>query len=127
MTRITNSAELRNAYERLYLLGMIPIHPGNAARVKEKQDALKREIRAYNSRQSDRRAVRNDYDRVVVLINVPESITTKDEVEDWFDEEERISYIDRGYDCTGQAFTSWHHIGKLGGKLVCWHSICYDV
>ena len=127
MTPITNGAELRDAYEHLYFLGMIPIRPENAARVEAHRVAVKRAIRTYNSRKSDRRTVRGDYDGIVILINVPEYVTTMEEAEEWFDAEERITYRDRGYDCTGQAFTSGHHIGKLGGKLVCWHRIGIDV
>ena len=127
MRRITNDMELRDAYEWLNIWETVPVRPDNAATVKAKTDALKRQIRAYNNTQSDRRIVRSAYDGAVVLINIPEGIDTREDAEDWFDAEERIIYTDRGYDCTGQPFTSWHYIGKLGGKMVCWHCISIDV
>lgn len=119
--------ELRDAYEWLKFWESTPVRPDLSEKINEKRAALKREIRAYTNRKTDRRIIRSDYDGAVVLINIPEGIDTREEAEEWFDAEERITYRDRGYDCTGQAFTSGHHIGKLGDKLVCWHRISNDV
>ena len=36
------------------------------------------------------------------------------------------TYVDRGYDCTGQWFTSWHKIFRINGNYVLYHSIACD-
>lgn len=123
MKNIRNTEDLRDAYSFMLFVERTGEGPGIAAWVKE----MKQNIRAYVHKESDRRLVHDDCYGAVLLINVPEEVETPEEAEEWFDAEERIGYIDRGYDCTGQQFTGWHHIGVLGGKMVCWRRIDYDV
>lgn len=87
----------------------------------------KREIRAHVHKTSDRRMVHQDDYGYTVLISVPAECESVAEAEEWFDEYERIELTPSPWDCSGQAFTGWHHIGVLGGKLVCWHRIDFDV
>lgn len=88
----------------------------------------KRRIREFQHRQSDRIVVQSHgIDGYTLRICIPAGIETKEDAEEWFDAEERIDYTERGYDCTGQAFTGWHYIAPLAGRLVCWHRVNFDV
>ena len=90
---------------------------------------MKREIREYLHRDDlgGRYMVRNDYDSSVVRFDLPEGIESMKAAEDWFDDNERIVAVPSQYDCTGQLFTAWHRIFKIGNKFRCYHCIAMDV
>lgn len=89
---------------------------------------MKREIREYVNRSSDRRLVKDEgIDGGVFLIRCPDEVTDESLAEEWFENCERI--VPRWYpwDCTGQAFTNWHKVVKRRGRWWCYHSISRDV
>ena len=51
---------------------------------------------------------------------------TREEVEEWFRDNYYRTYCDRGYDCTGQLFTSWYKIFLVDGKWIIYHCIAID-
>ncbi len=51
---------------------------------------------------------------------------TREEVEEWFRDNYYRTYCDRGYDCTGQLFTSWYKIFLVDGKWIIYHCITVD-
>lgn len=71
--------------------------------------------------------VKNDYDYMVEKTVYPYEGETLEEMEEFFEEYFRIPYYDRGYDCTGQLFTSWHSIFKINGNWIIYHAISRDV
>ena len=96
----------------------------------EEEIALKRVIRSYAKKLVDElsgedRVVRVDEDGSVLVKKVLRA-TNMEEAEDEFRQEHRIEYYDRGYDCTGQAFTGWHSIFNVNGKYVLYHQISVD-
>jgi antibiotic biosynthesis monooxygenase (ABM) superfamily enzyme len=108
--------------EFLYLLIREPMLPD------EQAVYLKRIIRKYTHRESDRRIVHeNGIDGFTVLIRFPEDIATRDEAERWFDSEERRTYRPSAYDCTGQAFTMSHTLANRRGRWYCYHTVGFDV
>lgn len=125
--------KLREAYEHLRVMeGIREEFLRHGYAVPEKADnrirEMKRDIREFTRRESDRVAISDSgIDGCVFRISCPEWVETEADAEEWFDSCERIGYRDRGWDCTGQAFTAWYHIGKLAGRMVCWHRVAYDV
>ena len=53
---------------------------------------------------------------------------TDEQIDEWLDENIRIRYIDRGFDCTGQAFTYWIHWKRTPDRDVIsfTHYVVYD-
>lgn len=124
---IKNMNDLANAYDFLIFLEGL-----NKDDMTECASALiaerKRTIREFTHRTTDRRVINeNNGGSVMLRIDVPEDVQTQEEAEEWFDAEERMEMIPGPYDCTGRPFTYYYHIGRLAGKLVCWHGIAYDV
>lgn len=120
---IRNKEDLREAYAVMRFAE----ERGEGPKIREWVENLKREIREYTHRAPERRCIWQGGDSYTERKDVPAEVESLEEAEEWFECMERIEYIPREYDCTGQAFTSWHHIGILGGKMVCWHHVCYDV
>lgn len=88
---------------------------------------IKRSIRAYQHEQAEEREVTvvKDYgvDGFVIRFEMPDV----SDPEAWFDDNERLVCRPSMYDCTGQAFTIWHKICRLNGKLTCYHRVGFDV
>ena len=120
---IRDNKDLRDAYEIVRFIE----ERGEGPEMQKWVQNQKRKIRAYTHRTSDRKCVRQDSDSYTERIDVPAECESVAEAEEWFDAEERIEFHPGPYDCSGQAFTGWHHIGVLGGKLVCWHRVNFDV
>lgn len=120
---IRDNKDLRDAYAIVRFIE----ERGEGPEMRKWVQNQKRKIRAYTHRTSDRKCVWQDSDSYTERVIVPAEVESLEEAEEWFDCMERIEYTPREYDCTGQAFTSWHHIGILGGRMVCWHHVCYDV
>ena len=94
----------------------------------EKCDAyileLKKEIRAYNHRIKDRRVITSDCDSYIELVDVPEGV---EDVDEWFDENERRICYPSQYDCTGQLFTMWYKVCRRGSGFKVYHKVGMDV
>lgn len=58
---------------------------------------------------------------------LPKNIKTKEEAEQYFDENMRIEAYNSMYDCTNQIFTAWHSIFKVGNRFLCYHCTARDV
>ena len=87
--------------------------------------ALKQYVRkCTNNEESLRVTVRDDGDTYLYK-EVLESDNMKD-AENEFQYYHKRTYVDRGYDCTGQWFTSWHKIFRINGNYVLYHSIACD-
>lgn len=84
---------------------------------------LKRSIRAYQHKASDRRCIQCDYDGYVELVEVPDV----SDLEAWFDDNERLTYRPSAYDCTGQLFTVWHKFFRRNGHMMMYHRVAADV
>ncbi len=72
---------------------------------------------------------RFDMDGGVFKYKLPSVITTKEKAEDYYNEFIRKTYIDRGYDCTGQAFSCRHVIfyNVNENRFYCYECVAYDV
>ena len=89
---------------------------------------LKREVRAYNNRERDRRCIHeDDYGYYTMLIEFPDFIQSREEAEDWFDYHERRVYVPSPYDCTGQHMTRWYKLAYRRGRWYCYHGIAVDI
>ena len=95
----------------------------------EAEIACKRRIREINRTDAEppteNRIVRWCDDGSFV-VRVVLKATNMEDAECEFREEHRIEYEDRGYDCTGQAFTMLHSIFNVGGKYVLYHWVSVD-
>lgn len=96
---------------------------------------IKREIREENppleKEEGDEKErvihVKKYSDGYITRVILPAYIVDADDAEDYFQCYHHIPYYDKGYDCTGQAFTSWHRIFHINGRWVLYHSVSYDV
>ena len=127
---IRTDKDLALAYRMLHgMADMIESVTGITDRdkVNEAVRWLKADIRKYQHEQDAKRVytlVKDyGYDGHIVRFDMPDV----DDPEGWFDDNERLTMRPSMYDCTGQAFTSWHEFKTLGGRKVCYHSIAYDV
>lgn len=127
---IGNNRDLATAYHMLHTMGkLIETCTGikDTQKVNEAVRWLKADIRKYQHAQDSKRVytlVKDyGYDGHIVRFDMPDV----DDPEGWFDDNERLTARPSMYDCTGQAFTSWHEFKTLGGRKVCYHSIAYDV
>ena len=123
---IKNGNDLRIAYGLVETMAPLVGQCDNPAKAARVVDALKRDIRAYFKKEEGkpfRRLVKDEgVDGYVELMELPET----EDPEKWFDWNVRLS-CRSAYDCTGQAFTRWHYIFRRRGKLMCYHSVGYDV
>lgn len=129
---IHNTKELRDAYSwlRLWEQLLATKAPDDDTRpiVLDRIAEQKRDIRRYHNRPDiGRYAIRDDGDSAIVVLPLPEDITTKEEAERFFRENEYIEYRPTYYDCTGQLFTSWHSILRRAGRWYLYHCISRDV
>lgn len=114
---INNLQDLRNAYVELMMFG-------DCGKIGKN---LKKSIRDYNKRTSDRHVIKQDFDYSVWVIDLPEEITSKEAAEDYFKEHEYIERYYTYYDCTGRPFTSWYRVFERNGRWIAYHSIGIDV
>lgn len=131
---IRNKRELRMKYELLEIVKSA-LKERKFQCSEEKVDWLikvyKKEIREYLRRDKEqedsllRGTLVKDYgvDGIIEKLVVPFDVS---DAELWFENEIRIPYYPSAYDCTGQAFTSWHRIYKQGGRTVIYHRISVD-
>lgn len=124
MMVIRDNRELREAYIIMTeLLKMEQVTDKNKTVIE-----LKRDIRRYlkdGGFKGWKGTLVKDYgiDGYITLYELPD---VSDPVE-YFEENERIHYVPRAWDCTGQAFTEWYKIFKRHGKTMVYHRIGYDV
>ena len=78
-----------------------------------------------NDEESLRVTVRDDGDTYLYK-EVLESADNMEDAENEFQCYHKRTYVDMGYDCTGQWFTSWHKIFRINGNYVLYHSIACD-
>lgn len=71
--------------------------------------------------------VKNHWDFIIEKSIYADDGETIGEMEEFFENYFQIPYYDRGYDCTGQLFTSWHSIFKVNGNWIIYHCISMDV
>ena len=123
---IYNRRDLRIAYEQILFLKQLKDEYGDDLRIRKHLKRLKQDIRKYNNRVEEipRWLVKDDgMDGYVELIEMPET----EDPEGWFDDNARLTYMPSMYDCTGQAFTFSHKIFRRRGKLMCYHTVCFDL
>lgn len=124
MFPIRDNRDLRMAYEHLLFLATLK----NFKEKKEYVDELKRNIRKFTHKKNETRLIK-DYgmDGYVILKPCPDWVETKEDAEEWFEGNEKLTYQWSPYDCTGQLFTSYHYLFVRNGKWMCYHSISCDV
>lgn len=122
---IRSSRDLRLAYEHMrFITDFVKRFGMTGDKVQEMLKDIKRQIRDYNKRESDRRLVCSyGIDGYIELIELPD---VEDPVE-YFEECEYLHYIPSQYDCTGQRFTEWYKIFKRNGKTMAYHCVGVDV
>lgn len=126
---IQNTRDLRCAYELLMIYG--ELEPKDAVAEERLHDHvcnLKREIRAFAHRPADETRIVSDngMDGHLILFPLPEFLESKEEAEELFMRDYYLECRPSMYDCTGQAFTSWHKIVERRGRFWAYHSVCYD-
>lgn len=100
--------------------------------VEERIIEIKRYLRRKNKveqiKREEKTVVHDDGDYCIIKFLLPVDIQTKEEANEYFREEEYISYRPTYYDCTGQLFTSWYLIfRKPDGRFLAYHAIGMDV
>ena len=124
---IRNDRDVRVAYNIISTMAPYIDQCDDPVKAAHALDEIKRNIRAYYKAQDEERQVTlvRDYgiDGHVIRFDMPDV----SDPEAWFDDNERMECRPSMYDCTGQAFTQWHKICMLGGRMVCYHSIGFDV
>ena len=125
--RIKNSEDLFFAWQELKFWQSTKAGSEREAAFIDKEiKNLKSSIREYNNREDDGRyALRNEFDGCIVVIPCGADCT-KEEVEEYFQDYERIEYRPTYYDCTGQHFTSWHSIVWRNNQWYLYHAISVD-
>jgi len=127
--KITNSRELRCAYELLEIYKeLVPQTAEAEERLHDHVCNLKRDIRKYNRQPSgDPRVLRSDFDSALVLLPLPEFLTGMEAATEYFLSEEYRVCRPSMYDCTGQVFTNWFKIILRHGRFWAYHSMSMDV
>ena len=124
--------DLRNAYARVRFaeahmaeLGLT-VTPEIKAIIAEDKKA----IRSFNRRHAPdptHRCIASDCDSSISLVELPESIETAEEADEYFREYEYLHYRPSMYDCTGQRFTEWYKIFKRRGRYMAYHAVGMDI
>lgn len=132
--RIFSNHEYRMKYETLYFIkkSVKELRPADYKHYLNRNENiidLKRTIREYAHRKSDRRYLANisDDSYYTVLITLPEYIKTYEDADEYFKEEEFMTCRPSQYDCTGQHFTRWYKIFKRNGRFVAFHKCGVDI
>lgn len=90
---------------------------------------MKRYIRKHNRPDDSGRVIVKDdgIDGYIVKFPFPESIKTREDAVEYFEEYERIHFYPTPWDCSGQAFTGWYKIFKKpDGRFWAYHAIRID-
>ncbi len=95
--------------------------------LEERKRKIRHEYKVWLIEQEYKTIVRHDNEGCVEKLRFKDSGETLEEFTEFFKEHHYIRYIDRGYDCTGQLFTSWYSIFKVNGNWIVYHSIQMDV
>lgn len=95
--------------------------------LKERKRKIRHEYKLWTIEHEYKTVVRLDNEGCVEKLRFKDSGETLEEFKEFFKEYHYIGYIDKGYDCTGQLFTSWYSIFKVNGYWVVYHSIQMDV
>ena len=133
MHKIYDDREYRTKYETFVMMTEIikDIHPTTWKRFlieEPKIQELKRELREYSHRKSDRKYfAESDYGYYKLLIELPEYIKTYEDADEYFKEEEYMTCRPSQYDCTGQHFTLRYKIFKRNGRFMAYHECGIDV
>ena len=92
-------------------------------------DHVKAEIRRFqNEPPTDRKCIHeDDAPSYIMKIEAPAWCKTKEDVKEWFEQEEYLVCQPSQYDCTGQHFTEWYKPALLHGKWYVYHSVGVDV
>lgn len=114
-------------YEQMIKDGIKPINEHANERLIE----VKRAVRAFFKRvtANAERHIVKDYgiDGYIELVEMPETVTTAEQAEAYFNANMEIPYHYTYYDCTGQLFTNWHKLVNRRGTWFVYHCIACDV
>lgn len=124
---IRNTNELAKAWDLLHFYTSTMAELGNEPACEARALELKSEIRRYNravKRQADI-AWTDDYG-YVEKVKAPKECIDLEDVEDWFEEHEKIDPPNSQWDCTGQMFTAWYSVVILHGEWWVYHRIVCD-
>lgn len=123
---IRNDIELKASYSTLRILEKEGY--GKTDEARSIKEAIREYYRKQNQMDSMGRVVK-DYgiDGYILLQELPDSIESLDEANEYFEENMKIGYRDRGYDCTGQMFTNWYKAHIRHGKFYVYHSVGCDI
>lgn len=128
---VANSADLKVAYEELLFWRKesgLRNNPFINERIIKK---LKEGIRDYfkRSNQNTVNLVKwdSDGDCMIIREDLPETIRTEEDAEDYFLYHKYREVTPSPYDCTGQLYTAWYKIFQRNGKYIVYHCICRDV
>ena len=133
MDKIFDTTEFRRKCEALHFIEeslkeLMPNTYKEYLSGKEQVRELKKSIREYSKRKSDRRYFgESDYGYYKVLIELPEYIKSKEDAEEYFKENEFMTCRPSQYECTGQHFTLRYKISKRNGKYMAYHECGVDV
>lgn len=122
MVKINSYDDVRVAYEILE----IAYETGRAKT--QKVIDIKREMRKFFNRPSDRKVIKDEgMDGYTELLVLPEYIDTMGEAIRYFKDYDYRRYYPSAYDCTGQTFTSWYKVFARGGRFWVYHGIGVDI
>ena len=137
---ITDKASFRNGYKFLSILENPDFRAQHHYKdvLDEYTANVKRELRAWAHKETavdvglgfkvERRVVKdNGIDGFVELVSIPNVFNTVELAEDFFRDFLELNCRPSQYDCTGQAFTSWHKLFKRNGAFYVYHSVAFDV
>lgn len=118
---IRNKEDLKFAYG---FMKLAELHGLDSVR-----DEVKADIRKYLRKPEKEGKVIKEYgiDGFISLSPLPEFLKTKEDANEWFNDNEYLRCMPSPYDCTGQAFTNWYKIFKRGDRFWVYHSISFDV
>lgn len=131
--RIFSNHEYRMKRETLYFIekSIKELRPADYKHYLNRNENiidLKRTIREYAHRKSDRKYfAESDYGYYKLLIELPEYIKTYEDADEYFKEEEFMTCRPSQYDCTGQHFTLRYKIFKRNGRFMAYHECGMDV
>lgn len=89
---------------------------------------MKREVRRRRDAYRPSRGFHPYGDETVTeIVTLPDHIRSRDDAEAYYEEWIHMPRPCSPYDCTGAMFTKDHHVGVIGGRWVCWHTIGIDI
>lgn len=129
MLYLKGKESLRFGYQFVAILQEDLRKNPNNEKMKRLIDDMKREIRAYTHKPISEERIVKDYgiDGEIVLIPLPERLTSLENAIEYFEDVEKLYYVPSPYDCTGQLFTNWYKVFKRNDRFYAYHSIGRDV